>query len=211
MAATTQGFAQSPMLGTTPSQRTWARIAGLMYWIVLLVDMTGMQLHASTVSRSLMLVGAVLTVPLGLGLYYAVRPIHNRLAATALTFRLLEAALGLLSTLTAFTAVKTELAHSSFGQAALDLAHWTDATLFGAFVFTIGSTIFFYLFVRSGYIPRILAWWGLFASVVAFAACAMHLAQPQFPAMTWYAWIPMLLAETSTGLWLVLKSVRAAR
>ena len=179
-----------------------------MYWMVLLVDMTGMQLHASTLSRSLMLSGAILTVPLALGLYYAVRPIQNRLAVTALTFRLLEAALGLLSTLTAFTAVKAELTRSSFGQGSLDLAHWIDSTLFGAFVFTIGSTIFFYLFVRSGYIPRILAWWGLFASVVAFAACATHLVQPQFPAMTLYAWIPMLLAETSTGLWLLLKALK---
>src|SRR5229473_3067192 len=116
------------------SQRAWARIAGLMYWIVLLAD-------------------------------------------------------------------------SSLGTLLLHLAHWDNKTAFAAFVFTIGSTIFFYLFVKSGSIPRVLAWWGLFASVVAMAACLMHLLQPSFPAMTMYAWIPMLLAETSTGLWLLIKSV----
>jgi hypothetical protein len=38
----------------------------------------------------------------------------------------------------------------------------------------------------------------------------VHLLRPSFPAMTMYLWIPMLLAETSTGLWLLIKSVKVA-
>jgi hypothetical protein len=188
------------------SQRAWARVAGLMYWAVLVVDLTGMQLR-SPAGRSLMLAGSALTVPLALGLYFAVRPTQHALAASALGFRLAEAALGLLSTIAGFGSVKAALSHSVFGTALLELARWDDTTAFAAFVFTIGSTIFFYLFVKSGYIPRVLAWWGLFASVVAMGACLAHLLRPAFPAMTMYAWLPMLLAETSTGLWLLIKSV----
>ena len=209
MSVSSKGLPLAATNRTVRSQRTWARIAGLMYWMVLLVDLTGMQIHSATLSRSLMLSGSILTVPLALGLYYALRPVQNLLAASALGFRLLEAALGLIATVTGFAGVQAELAPSSLGKAALDLAHWSDATAFRAFVFTIGSTIFFYLFVKSCYIPRILAWWGLFASVVALAACLTHLLDPSFPAMTMYAWLPMLLAETSTGLWLLIKSVKA--
>jgi hypothetical protein len=181
-----------------------------MYWIVLIADLAGMQLHSTAMGRSLTLAGSLFTLPLALGLYQAVRPVQSALAASALGFRLLEAVLGFISTGAGFTVVRTQLADSRLGTSLLHLAHWDNTTAFAAFVFTIGSTIFFYLFVKSGYIPRVLAWWGLFASVVAMAACLMHLLQPSFPAMTMYAWIPMLLAETSTGLWLLIKSVKVA-
>jgi hypothetical protein len=51
---------------TLRSQRAWPRVAGLMYWAVLVVDLTGMQLHSPANSRSLMLTGSLLTVPLAL-------------------------------------------------------------------------------------------------------------------------------------------------
>jgi hypothetical protein len=41
------------------------------------------------------------------------------------------------------------------------------------------------------------------------SACLGHLVRPSFSSMAMGAWIPMLLAETSTGLWLLIKSVKA--
>lgn len=208
MSITSKGFPEITTSRSVRSQRAWARVAGLMYWMVLVVDLTGMQLH-SAAGTWLMFAGSVLTVPLALGLYYAVRPAHEVLAATALAFRLLEAALGVFSIVIGFAAIRAELAGSGFGKAALNLGHWNDATAFGAFVFTIGSTIFFYVFIKSRYIPRVLAWVGLLASVIAMGACVAHFSMPSFPAMTMYAWMPMALAEMSTGLWLLVKSVKA--
>lgn len=190
------------------SQRIWARVAGVMYWAVLVVDLTGMQLHSRMAGRSLMLAGSTLTVPLALGLFHALRPVNGGLAATALACRVLEAALGILSTLAGFAAVHAWMAGSAVGAASLRVAAWDDRTSFAAFAFTIASTIFFFLFVKSSYLPRVLAWWGLFASVVALAVCLAHLVRPAFPAMTMLPWIPMLLAETSTGLWLMVRSVK---
>lgn len=169
-----------------------------------------MQIHSRTMGGSLMLTGSLLTVPLALGLYHAVRPVQAALALGALCFRLSEAALGVLSTVAGFSRVRSWLADSSLGMALLHLAHWDSATAFAAFLFTMGSTIFFGLFVTSRYIPAALAWWGLFASVLALAACLIHLFYPTFPAMTMYAWAPALLAETSTGLWLLIRSVNVA-
>ena len=151
--------------GVARSQRAWARIAGLMYWSVLRADLTGLQLHSS-VGRWLMFAGSLLTVPLAFGLYYALRPAGQALASGGLWFRLLEAALGLLSAATGFAIAESGLIGSSFGRAVLKFVHWNDGTAFGAFVFTIGSTIF-YLFVKSGYIPPVFAWLGLLASVIA--------------------------------------------
>ena len=190
------------------SQRAWARVAGLMYWVVLVVDLTGMSLHPSNLHSSLMLSGSLFTVFLALGLYYAVRPAQAMLALTALACRLTEAALGVVSCLAGFPSVHPRLADSTFGTALLQLASWGDSTNFAAFIFTVGSTIFFSLFLKARSIPRILAIWGLFASVLAFSACLAHLVSPSFSSMAMWAWIPMLIAETSTGLWLLIRSVK---
>jgi hypothetical protein len=97
MSVNSEGLRQITKSSSVGSQRAWARVAGLMYWMVLLVDLTGMQLHPAA-GTWLMFAGSVLTVPLAFGLYYAVRPAHEVLAASALGFRLLEAALGVLAT-----------------------------------------------------------------------------------------------------------------
>ena len=193
---------------TVQSQRAWARVAGLMYWLVLVVDLTGMLGNSAVWSRPLMLAGSLFTVPLAFGLYYALKPVQTMLAGAALGFRLLEAALGIAGIVAGFAGVRARLAGTGFATALYTLVQWDHATNFSAFVFTVGSTIFFYLFVKSAYIPRVLAWWGLFASLLTLAACLTHLLSPAFPAMTMYAWAPMLLAETSTGLWLLCRSVR---
>ena len=187
----------------------WARVAGLMYWVVLIMDLAGIQFH-SPIGRSLSLAGALFTVPLAFGLYYVLKPQQSLLAGGALFCRLLEAMLGTVSVVAGYGAIQTRWSGTSLGDSFLHLAQWDDRTDFTAFLFSIGSTMFFYLFVTSGYIPRILAWWGLLASVLAFSACGYHLVRPSFPAMTMYAWAPMLLAETSTGLWLLFKSAKVA-
>jgi hypothetical protein len=179
-----------------------------MYWVVLVADIAGAAIPSRATGRSLELAGSFFTVFLALGLYYALRPVQAGLARTALAMRLLEACLGGLSIVVGFAAFRAQLGSTGLGSGLIRLAEWADATNLSAFVFTIGSTIFFYLFVKSGYIPRVLAWWGLFASVSAMGACLTHLAHPAFPAMTIYPWLPALVAETSTGLWLLVKSVK---
>ena len=190
------------------AQRAWARIAGLMYLVTLIVDITGTQMASPTLSRALAFAGALCVIPLALGLYYTLKPVAPALAAAALGFRLLEASLGAVSTTSGFAAISERLAQTAPGVGVLHVAHWDHTASFSAFVFTIGSTIFFALFVRSRYLPRVLSWWGLFSSVVALAACTTHLVRPSYDAMTIAAWVPMLIGEISTGLWLLIKAVR---
>lgn len=55
-----------------------------MYWIVLVIGLAAMRSHSPAVSQSLGLAGALLVIPLAVGLYFALRPGQNKLAGTAL-------------------------------------------------------------------------------------------------------------------------------
>jgi hypothetical protein len=79
------------------------------------------------------------------------------------------------------------------------------------FVFLgLGSTLFSYLWLKSGYIPRVIAGWGIFASsVLALGTLAIML----FPALgivglSYMA--PMFFFEVGLGLWLLIKGLRVS-
>ena len=192
------------------SRRAWARIAGAAYLIVMVVDLTGLQIPRQLLGKSLLLTGSLLVVPLALGLYFTLRIFQPVTSAIALVCRLVETFVGMIAALARFETVRSAFADTYVGNAALDLVAWNAAKGFDALMFTIGSTLFFFVFVRSGAIPKVLAWLGLAASVIAFAACATHVVQPSFPMLSAIPWIPMLLAEFSTGSWLLLRAVRDA-
>lgn len=185
-------------------RQAWARIAGLMFWLVFVFDFAGMSLHRTTAAHWLSLIGGLLTLPLAYGLYAALSPVHKTLAITAFAFRLSEIFLTLTSVLAGFPAIRDALAA---GSPMLQLAQWDRSTSFSAFLFTIGSTLFFFLFYRSRLIPVALSLLGIFASLLAFGACLIHLIRPSFPAMAMWAWIPMIPAELVTGAWLLIRSV----
>jgi Domain of unknown function (DUF4386) len=76
-----------------------------------------------------------------------------------------------------------------------------------AIFFSVGSTVFFYLLLRSRYIPRVLAGVGLVGS-----ACyaAMWIARLIWPEVSWVAPIasvPILIAEVAGGVWLLLRAI----
>jgi hypothetical protein len=188
-------------------RRAWARIAGLMFWLVFIFDFAGMSLHGTATAHWLSLVGGLFTIPLAYGLYVAVAPVRKSIAATAFGFRIAEIVLTLTSVIASFPSIRAVWTGSPF----LRIAEWDNATNFAAFLFTIGSTLFFYLFFRSRMIPLALSILGVFASIVALAACFTHLVRPAFPSMTMWVWIPMIPAELITGAWLLIRSVRYDR
>ena len=189
------------------SRRIWARVAGLMYLLVLLVDLTGMQMPHSPIGRSLTLMGSLLTIPLALGLYFTTRVFQPLTSGLALACRLTEAGIGVIATVAGFGAVRMFLDGSAAGRSTLQLVAWNKETQFGAWIFSLGSILFFLVFVRSVSIPRLLSWLGLIASLLTFAACTAHLIWPSFSAMSMAAWIPMLIAEIGTGGWLLIRAV----
>ena len=195
------------------SQRAYARLAGFMYLFVLAIDLSGLSLLSKSgdwhsVGQCCMFLGSLGTIPLAIGLYVALRPADKGLALTALWCRLIEGVFGLLMTLLGFATLRLQLQSTQPGAWVADQLHRLDAMSIGVFSFSVGSTIFFYLFWKSRSIPRVMSAWGIFASLVVVADCINHLLRPEYPVMTpGYLWAPMLIAEISTGIWLLIKAV----
>jgi hypothetical protein len=219
------------------SQRAYARLAGLMYFLVLGFDVAGL-LIASVIagngsfvetSQRIMafetlyrvglcfaLAGSLSTVLLAVGLYVAVRPVDGNLAMTALLFRAAEAAIGGMGITIAFAVLQMHLAANHAGAFnANQLGTLADLSSGGtevaAIFFSLGSTIFFYLFLKSNYIPRVLAAWGVFASLLYAAAWFQSLILPQYSGPIAYGSVPILIAEVSTGLWLLIRGIKIQR
>ena len=228
------------MIGGDPavrSQRAYARLAGLMYLLVLAFDIAGVIvgyfvagdgdfadqarriIASETIYRfSLMLglAGALATVPLAVGLYVTVKPLDPNLATMGLVFRALEAAIGAVAIVGSFSAL--ELYRAGAGPSPFDagqlgalrqLAESGAGTSVAAIFFCVGSTVFFYLLSRSAYIPRLLSLLGLYSSLVYLAYWSFGLVVPDYPgAVTIAASLPILVAEVSAGLWLLTRGIK---
>lgn len=82
-----------------------------------------------------------------------------------------------------------------------------DAMRFGWIFLGLGSAAFAVAWLRSRYVPRILAAWGIFASLLLAAGPAAHLISPGLvPAWAYMA--PMFFYEVPLGLWLLARGVR---
>src|ERR1700733_12877867 len=101
------------------SRRIWARIAGAAYLIVMLVDLTGLQLSRQLLGKLLLLTGSLLVVPLALGLYFTLKIFQPVTSAIALVCRLVETLIGTIAALVRFDPVRSAFADTHLGSAAL--------------------------------------------------------------------------------------------
>ena len=225
------------MTPRTREQNAYARFAGVMYFFTVF-DVTGVVIaarvsgtgnfldtaHNVAASDALYriglvsgLVGNMSTILLAVGLYVTLRPVDRNLAMTALLFRLAESTIGGMVVVFGFATL----------QIYLDANHTTafDANQLGALAdlvsrlsgagtnvsvvfFSLGSALFFYLFLRSAYIPRILAMWGLLGSVFCLAAFAANLLLPQpSELLLGVGALPIGIAEPVVGLWLLIRGI----
>ena len=80
-----------------------------------------------------------------------------------------------------------------------------------AFVFLgLGSTVFSYLWFKSRYIPRALAAWGIFSSLVLAIVSLAIMVFPGLAAVGLAYMMPMGIYEVGLGLWLLFKGLRAS-
>jgi Domain of unknown function (DUF4386) len=153
-------------------------------------------------------------------LFQLLRQVHRDLAVLAAFFRLVE--------------IGVHLSALAFGAAALSLLARGEYTLgfqeqqlyglvgmalraqgaglsLGFIPLGLGSAVFAYLLLRSGFVPRALAAWGIFASLLL---ATYSFGVVLFPATTdffYVAMIPMFFYEVGLGLWLLVKGVNVQR
>jgi Domain of unknown function (DUF4386) len=218
----------------------YARFAGVMYFFTVF-DLTGVVIisritgtgtflasaHSVAASETLYRIGILLgligdlsTILLAIALYAILKPVDGILAMAALLFRLAESAIGGVVVVLGFAELQiyvdangaSALSANQLGVLA-DLLSRTSAagTDVSVVCFSIGSAIFFYLFVRSGYIPRALAVWGLLGSLLCTIAFSGSLLAPQSSdLLRGIGALPIGIAEPVVGLWLLLRGIRIA-
>ena len=221
------------------SRNRYARIAGFVYLLLIVLFMGGQFLidhvtgngtftertahivDALPLYRSALVVqflASVLTVLLAYSLYVALKSVDEHIARLALYFRLGEAFGGLTSfvtfaALTLRTEPKFALALDATQMKALvDLAHAADFASFniGIVFFSFGSTLFYWLFLRTAYLPRALSAFGMFASALTFVVAITSLVMPTWGNALQVGWIPIFIAEIATGILLMVRGARPA-
>jgi len=68
--------------------------------------------------------------------------------------------------------------------------------------YCMGGILFYYLFLKSKYIPRVLALWGLAAASVGYIGTLFELFGYDVPL---YVFLPILPFELAIGIWLIVK------
>ncbi len=74
--------------------------------------------------------------------------------------------------------------------------------------FGVGSIVFFRLFLKSGYIPKVQSVFGIFASILVVLTGLAGLIVPEHADIIQFGWVPMFTSEIVTGLWLLSRGIR---
>lgn len=220
------------------TQRAYARLAGCMYLANYVTALFGVMTlswirgsgdFAARASRILasehlyraalasMALSWVIIVILAFALYVTLEPVNKRLAQIALFFELGQASVGAVTVMLSFATLRLYTAAQPAGLFQNDqlqaLVRVTGSAADSGFniamIFLgLGSTLFFSLFYRSRYIPRALAAFGVFGSIVMAVVSVAMLIFPEYAGKLQYGWAPIGLAEVTTAFWLVIVGIR---
>jgi hypothetical protein len=214
---------------TVRAQRRYARLAGFLFLSLIITGLTSLMATgriagsgsfaeiakrvaaSERLYRLALCTGLIETLSallLGFALYATLRPVDKLLAQLAMYWRMAESLIGAVGMIFSFAALRAYISSqpAERAESILELTHsvgWGTYNV-SALCFSIGSVIFFYLFLKSRYIPAWLSGFGVFASVVVTVICFATLIFPEYRATFNYGWIPMAIAEIVTGFWLML-------
>ncbi len=160
-------------------------------------------------------------VPLIVALYVVLRPVNRNLALLALSWRLVETSIFVVATLNNLSVLRA-LSGAAYLRASeaqrlqalmmLSIGAHGAGYNFGLIFFGLGSTVFSYLFFKSNYIPRALAALGVLSSLLVATCCFAFIIFPNLadnlePGI----FMPSLVFELATGLWLLIKGLGVSK
>ena len=160
----------------------------------------------------------VIVVVLLSALYVILKPVNRLLALIAALFRLVFALLWLLTTLNLLGALRL-LSNAGYLQvlgaehlqalARVNVAANFDDYYVGLPFFGLAATVCAYLWLRSGYIPKALAAFGLIASAWCVICAFVFLIFPTFDKTVNAYWFdsPMAIFELLVSFWLLFKGI----
>lgn len=154
-------------------------------------------------------------------LYVVLNPINRNLALLAAGWGLIETAILVVVTLSDFDVLRI-LSGAAYlhafeadrlqALARLSISAHYDAYNVGLVFAGLRSTAFCYLWLKSGFIPRAIAGWGLFASCLMGVFAFAFIIVPELAQVVTVAIYgsPIFLFELTMGFWLLLMGLRPA-
>ena len=203
--------------------KTNARIAGATFILYIVTGISSMLLLQNAsfgengfyplsikIDILLSLLMAAYALLLGVTIYALTRKIDRDLAIMALFCRAGEGVIAILSILKT-TALSTLLTHSKDvkTQNLLEIGiQRIDGGIFliAGICFSLGSTIYCFLFLKGNSIPSTLGWLGLLSSLILLIILPLKLAGFIKGAFH-IAWLPMLIFELVLAFWLWKKGI----
>jgi hypothetical protein len=166
------------------------------------------------------LIGGASNAILAVAFYTMLKQVSSSLALLAAFWRLGEAVILGHMTLNGMT-VLSILNRSALsgvfspGQlqalASLLIGTQGDEFSIGLVYYSLGSTLFCYLLLKSQYVPRILAWWGLVSSFGALISTMAIIVFPGADGIAPGCYAPVGIFEIVTGFWLLVAGIRIPR
>jgi hypothetical protein len=150
-------------------------------------------------------------------LYVILKPVNSLLALLAMIFHLHDIVLGNVVQMCGFvrlhlyTSSQTVAAGTVPAEALVNLMRSIAGATenIGGISFGIALLLFFYLFFKSRYIPRLLSALGLVASAIWTGLYLANLVFPEHHALFRSICFPLMgLADVATGFWLMLFAVK---
>jgi hypothetical protein len=221
-------------------QRRWARVVGFSYLFALLPAIfaefyvSGKLVSGDAIATAQNIIAHERLFRLGIAsnllvfaadvlliaaLYIVLERVNRRLALLATFFRLIETTILIVATLNDFYVLRLLSGASYLTTVSPD----TLATLarvsvgahgsaygVGLLLFGLGSPVFCYLWLKSRYIPKWLAVWGLVASAWIGICAFAFVVFPELQNVITIGYFggPIFLFELTIGLWLLISGTR---
>lgn len=221
-------------------QRRWARLVGLSYVLALAPAVftefyvSGRLISDNAVSTAQNIIAherlfrigiasdllvCVIDVLLVTSLFVVLERVNRRLSVLAAFFRLMETTILVVAVLNDFYVLRllsgasylTGLDPAALASVARVSIGAHNSTYGVALIlFGFGSSIFCYLWLKSRYIPRPLAAFGLIASIWIGVCAFSFVVFPELNRVIGVGYYggPIFLFELTVGLWLLIKSIR---
>jgi len=210
------------------------RLLGVMFLIVFVASMLGGSLlNASIGSGSISdnlvnisnnltlmrisilveLVTSIGIVVLAVLLYVVLQKQNKNIALVALGWWIAEAIILAVSKINAFSLLSLSKEYieagspdSSYFQTLGTLFHGADRSGYNIHMlfFGLGAILFYYLFYKSRYIPRLLSAWGLISVSLVFIGMLVTFL---FDITIWVIFYPYIPFEIAIGIWLLVRGI----
>jgi hypothetical protein len=168
-----------------------------------------LQMRASIVVEMITAIGIVM---LGCLLYATLKKQNTNIARVAMGLYIMEATILAVSRIPAFALIRVSqesvlAGHPAHLQSLGNLLFESQSFGYDLHMlpFALGATMFYWLFYKSGFLPRILSLWGIVAAPLALVGILVYLLGYDIATVVF---LPNLPFELGTGLWLVVKGIQ---